>query len=354
MKRNICSFIITAGLGITLSMLSSCGSPTEIDYYTGEIASVEDGATVTLNSGLRVKLCGLNPQDTYCKEQLEKYIGEEIELMHDSQLEESFVEMDATVHAYAQLTSSGTDIIRYILSSAGEKGFYTASVNDSLESYSNIFKKRRLNLDDEQMCSMMRACSMLVFGTDGNKQWMGTAFFISKDGLALSCNHVINHGTITKVCISNSEGELNLEQGYSVNSIAHADKELDYVVFYVNLDDEARRNLKFMPLAKDMPSGGAKIGVMGNPLGQKSLLMSYSSGTVSGYRPEIGKIQINAPITHGFSGGPVCNSHGEIVGIAQGGFETENSGTIANLNFAVDIQLVREWLDENNKAYAGK
>ena len=170
MKKSICSFIVAASLGTTLSMLSSCGSPTEIDYYTSEIASVEDGATVTLNSGLRVKLCGLNPQDTYCKEQLEKYIGEEIELMHDSQLEESFVEMDATVHAYAQLTSSGTDIVRHILSSAGERGFYTASVNDSLESYSNIFKKRRLDLDDEQMCSMLRACSMLVFGTDVNSK----------------------------------------------------------------------------------------------------------------------------------------------------------------------------------------
>ena len=72
-----------------------------------------------------------------------------------------------------------------------------------------------------------------------------------------------------------------------------------------------------MPLAKKESQGGTKIGVMGNPLGD-SMLMSYSSGTVSGQRDDIGKIQINGPITHGFSGGPVCNNHGEIIGIDTG------------------------------------
>lgn len=351
-KQNILISLIF--IGINSLVLSSCGGSTEIDFFNDEIASVEDGATLILNSGLTVQLCGLNPNNTYCREQLEKFIGDEIELLHDSQYDETFSSFDEKIYAYAKVISTGEEINRYVLSTAGEKGFYSATVSDSLDSYVSLIKKPILDLDDEQMCSMMRACSMLVFGTDGNTQWTGTAFFISKDGLALSCNHVINHGTISKVCISNSKGEINTEQGYSVNSIAHADKDLDYVVFYVNLDDEARRNLKFMPLAKSIPAGGAKIGVMGNPLGERSLLMSYSSGTVSGNRPEIGKIQINAPITHGFSGGPVCNNHGEIIGIAQSGIETKDAGTIANLNFAVDIQRVREWLDANNKAYAGK
>ena len=40
--------------------------------------------------------------------------------------------------------------------------------------------------------------------------------------------------------------------------------------------------------------------------------------------------------------------------VYEGRIETQDAGTIANLNFAVDIQQVRHWLDENNKAYAGK
>ena len=339
---------------LSLSMVgfTSCIDET-VDNFTDEIKEVKDGSRVVLNCGLTVQLCGLDPNSSFCKERLEKFIGEEIELTHDSEGDEYITDYDQEIIAYARATSSGIDINRYILSIGGEKVLYTANCSDSLNSFKAIFSPLTKNLDDVQMCAMMRACSMLVYGTDGNQVWVGTAFFISDKGLALSCNHVLNHGTINKVCISNSNGEINQEQGYSINSIVHADKDLDYVIFYVNLDDEARKKLKFMPLAKKESQGGTKIGVMGNPLGD-SMLMSYSSGTVSGQRDDIGKIQINAPITHGFSGGPVCNNHGEIIGIAQSGIETRDRGTIANLNFAVDIQKVREWLDANNKEYAGK
>lgn len=339
---------------LSMSMLgfTSCIDET-VDNFTDEIKEVKDGSRIVLNCGLTVQLCGLDPNSSFCKERLEKFIGEEIELTHDSEGDEYITDYDQEIIAYARVTSSGTDLNRYILSIGGEKVLYTANCSDSLNSFKNIFPTITKNLDDVQMCAMMRACSMLVYGTDGNQVWVGTAFFISDKGLALSCNHVLNHGTINKVCISNSNGEINQEQGYSINSIVHADKDLDYVIFYVNLDDEARKKLKFMPLAKKESQGGTKIGVMGNPLGD-SMLMSYSSGTVSGQRDDIGKIQINAPITHGFSGGPVCNNHGEIIGIAQSVIETRDQGTIANLNFAVDILKVREWLDANNKEYAGK
>jgi S1-C subfamily serine protease len=339
---------------VVLFSVSSCTHKQMIDQFTDTIARVQDGGTVILNTGLTVHLCGLNPYSSYCKEQLEKFVGEEIELTHDTEGEEYFSDFDDEIDAYARVTSSGVDLNRYILSSAGERDLYTSNCSDSLAAFRKLVNKPIPDLDDEQMCAMLRSCSMLVFGTDGDKEWIGTAFFISKDGLALSCDHVINHGTINKVCISNSKGEMNLEQGYDINSIVHSDKDLDYVIFYVNLDDEARRNLKFMPLAKKEPDGGSKVGVMGNPLGQENLLMSYSSGTVSGIRKDEGKIQINAPITHGFSGGPVCNNHGEIIGIAQSVIETEDAGSVANLNFAVDILRVRQWLDASNKAYAGK
>ena len=71
-QNNMLNYIC---LGLTVCFLS-CSSPTEIDFYTDVIASVEDGATVKLNGGLTVQLCGLNPQSTFCQEQLEKFIGQ--------------------------------------------------------------------------------------------------------------------------------------------------------------------------------------------------------------------------------------------------------------------------------------
>lgn len=348
MKRIIHSIL----LGSLAAIIISCGGM-EINTFEDTIADVVDGNTIVLNSGLNIHLCGLDPNNSFCKEQLASYIGKEVGLTAESEGDQFFYEFDEEIDAYVRVLSTGVDLNRHILSVAGEKALYTANCTDSLESFREICKRPIINLDDVQMCAKLRSCSMLVYGTDGNNGWVGTAFFISDTGLALSCNHVISHGTVNKVCISNSQGKINEEQGYSINSIAHADPNLDYVVFYVNLDDEARKRLQYMPLARREQEGGTKVGVMGNPLGNE-LLMSYSSGFVTGAREKIGKIQINAPITHGFSGGPVCNNYGEIIGIAQSGIETQDKGTIANLNFAVDIQKVREWLDENHIAYAGK
>ncbi|MDE6495312.1 MAG: S1C family serine protease, partial [Duncaniella sp.] len=80
------------------------------------------------------------------------------------------------------------------------------------------------------------------------------------------------------------------------------------------------------------------------------LPMSYASGTISAVRAEEKKLQINAPITHGFSGGALVNEYGEVVGISSSGYDNNN----ANLNFAVDINVVRDRLDQLNLPYAGK
>ena len=190
-----------------LSMLgfSACGGIT-VDNFTDNIMGVIDGSRVVLNCGLTVQLCGLDPNSSFSEERLEKFIGEEVELTHDSEGEEYITDFDDEITAYARVTSSGIDLNRYILTVGGEKLLYTANCSDSLKSFKKIFDPDIKNLDDVQMCAMMRACSMLVYGTDGDKKWVGTAFFISDKGLALSCNHVINHGTINKVCISNSNG----------------------------------------------------------------------------------------------------------------------------------------------------
>lgn len=348
--KNVINYLT---LGFLTLAFVACGGK-DINSFEDSIASVNDGNTIVLNSGLTVHLCGLDPNSSFCKEQLEKFIGQEVGLTAESEGEQMFYDFEEEIDAYVRVLSTGVDLNRYILSMAGSKALYTANCSDSLSAFRKIWPNiDGIHLDDVQMCAKLRSCSMLVYGTDGNQKWVGTAFFISNAGLALSCNHVINHGTINKVCISNSQGEINQEQGYSINSIVHTDKNLDYAIFYVNLDDEARKHLQFMPLAKKEQVGGTRVGVMGNPLGD-ALLMSYSSGNVTGSRDDMGKIQINAPITHGFSGGPVCNNHGEIIGIAQSGIETKDKGTVANLNFAVDILKVREWLDKHNIPYAGK
>jgi Flp pilus assembly protein TadD len=68
-------------------------------------------------------------------------------------------------------------------------------------------------------------------------------------------------------------------------------------------------------LATSLPDEGEQIFVIGNPL---KLEGSVSDGIVSAVRevPSLGRIiQITAPISHGNSGSPVFNLHGQVLGV---------------------------------------
>jgi serine protease Do len=81
---------------------------------------------------------------------------------------------------------------------------------------------------------------------------------------------------------------------------------------------------------------GEKVYTIGSPLGLEN---TFSSGEISQLR-EDNLIQINAPIDHGSSGGALINEYGEVIGITTAGIESSG----ANLNFAVDIDVVRPYV----------
>jgi len=89
-----------------------------------------------------------------------------------------------------------------------------------------------------------------------------------------------------------------------------------------------------LPAASTAVAVGDDILVAGNPEGLEA---TFSTGIVSGIRAEAGLLQIDAPISHGSSGGPVVNRHGEVVGLA---VSSLISGQ--NLNFAVPIQFLTD------------
>ena len=61
---------------------------------------------------------------------------------------------------------------------------------------------------------------------------------------------------------------------------------------------------------------------------------SLTKGTISGFKNNK-RIQIDATIDHGSSGGPLFNMKGEVISTT-----TSGMGTGSELNFAVDIQAL--------------
>ena len=91
------------------------------------------------------------------------------------------------------------------------------------------------------------------------------------------------------------------------------------------------------------PAVGDNVYVVGNPLGLEG---TFSSGIISGARhvEDDSILQMTAPISPGSSGGPVMDSSGSVIGIAEATF-----GNGQNLNFAVPASYLSRLLASVSK-----
>jgi S1-C subfamily serine protease len=121
-----------------------------------------------------------------------------------------------------------------------------------------------------------------------------------------------------------------------------------------------RSNMPTVPLGDDSQvSTGDKVYVLGYPaaatfhpvLSEASQVEpTLTSGTVSAKKTASGGwpvLQIDAPITHGNSGGPVFDDHGRVIGIATfGTVDPSNGKEVQGFNFAVPVSVAREFISK--------
>jgi serine protease Do len=147
----------------------------------------------------------------------------------------------------------------------------------------------------------------------------GSGFFIATD-IAVTNYHVLEGSKEAIITIAGNTFKI-------LDILAISDTEQkDYVIFRTNY--KTKDPLK---IAKIKPLIGEDIFAIGSP---KGLTNSLTKGTISGFRDNH-RIQIDATIDHGSSGGPLFNERGEVIGITTSGL-----GTGSELNFAVNIQAL--------------
>src|SRR5258706_8681376 len=76
---------------------------------------------------------------------------------------------------------------------------------------------------------------------------------------------------------------------------------------------------------------------------------TLTTGIVSAIKKSVGGwpvIQMDAIISHGSSGSPVCNDKGEVIGLVTfGSLEQGSSSLASGFNFAIPVSVVSEYLD---------
>ena len=91
---------------------------------------------------------------------------------------------------------------------------------------------------------------------------------------------------------------------------------------------------------------GQKVLAIGNPFGFSRTL---TEGIVSRVDKTKNKIQTDAAINPGCSGGPLLNTDGEVIGINQSIYNPDNNKSNIGIGFAIPVNLAKNFINESKK-----
>ena len=157
----------------------------------------------------------------------------------------------------------------------------------------------------------------------------GTGCVINKSGIILTSSHVVNKASYIEV--TTSKGET-----YKAEVVEPYDQNGDLALLRI----KPKSALPTIKLGdSSMVKVGQKVLAIGNPFGFKGTL---TTGIVSRIDYERNKIQTDAAINPGSSGGPILNVNGEVIGISQSIFNPDNNKSNIGIGFAVPANEVKK------------
>lgn len=163
----------------------------------------------------------------------------------------------------------------------------------------------------------------------------GTGCVIDKNGTILTSRHVIENSK--KIDVTTYDGKT-----YKATVVATKNKS-DLALIKIS----PKKPLNVITLGNsDTLKVGQKILAIGNPFGFSGTL---TQGIVSRIDYARKKIQTDAAINPGCSGGPILNTTGEVVGISQSIYNPDNNISNIGIGFAIPADEVKKFIAHNSK-----
>ena len=159
----------------------------------------------------------------------------------------------------------------------------------------------------------------------------GTGCIVTSDGVILTGSHVVEGCRSVEVTTYNG-------QTYDAKVISKMGKNNDLALLKIS----PKTSLKTVKFGD---SGSIKVGqrvlAIGNPFGFAGTL---TQGIISRIDYTKNKIQTDAAINPGCSGGPLLNSAGEVIGINQSIYNPDNNISNIGIGFAIPINDAKKFI----------
>jgi serine protease Do len=173
----------------------------------------------------------------------------------------------------------------------------------------------------------------------------GSGFIISKDGLILTNNHVVEGATKIEVSLYGEEDQVS----YKARVVGRDPLSDSALIELTDKPNHPLPEARFGDSSQVQP--GDWVMAIGNPFG---LAHTVSVGVISaverpfptaeGRSQQV--LQTDAAINPGNSGGPLLNIRGDVIGMNTAIYANNGSGGNVGIGFAIPINLVRDLLPQ--------
>jgi len=175
---------------------------------------------------------------------------------------------------------------------------------------------------------------VFIEAVKGDEVSTGTGIIVGTNGEILTSSHVIEEGSNIEVKMS--------------NGTSHKAK-----IIYKPKDKSDLMLIKIKNKTTPVRLGdssslkvGQKVLAIGNPFGFSGTL---TTGIISRIDYVKNKIQTDAAINPGSSGGPIVNADGEVIGISQSIYNPDNNRSNIGIGFAIPVNDVKNLLSAYGK-----
>ena len=159
----------------------------------------------------------------------------------------------------------------------------------------------------------------------------GSGCIISSDGYILTSKHVVKNA-------KNIEVTTNTGKVYPAKIVKTTGKNKDLALLKI----EPKFSLPEVKLGNSEEiKVGQRVLAIGNPFGFSGTL---TTGIISRIDYQNNKIQTDAAINPGSSGGPIVNINGEVIGISQSIYNPDNNQSNIGIGFAVPVNEAKSLL----------